>query len=60
MVAAADRDRPGQDQSALRRWLEDNDLAGVRGEPALAQLPEAEREPWRRLWADVADTLGTH
>jgi serine/threonine-protein kinase len=47
-----------QDLSTLRRWLEDPDLAGVRGEPALAQLPEAEREPWRRLWADVADTLG--
>jgi tetratricopeptide (TPR) repeat protein len=47
-----------QDLSTLRRWLEDPDLAGVRGEPALAQLPEAEREPWRRLWADVADALG--
>jgi hypothetical protein len=24
---------------------------------ALAKLPEPEREPWRKLWADVAATL---
>jgi tetratricopeptide (TPR) repeat protein len=43
---------------ALQHWLADPDLAGVRGEVALALLPEAERGGWRRLWADVADTLG--
>jgi hypothetical protein len=31
-------------------------LCQVRGE-ALAKLPEAERQAWRQLWADVADTL---
>jgi hypothetical protein len=40
----------------LRYWLEDPHFAGVRGPDALARLPEAERQAWRRLWADVADT----
>jgi serine/threonine protein kinase/Flp pilus assembly protein TadD len=56
----AETDKP-QDWAALRQtlrhWQDDGDLAGVRGEPALARLPPAEREPWRRLWADVAATL---
>ena len=29
-------------------------LAGVRDRDELAKLPNAEREPWQRLWADVA------
>jgi hypothetical protein len=29
----------------------------VRGPEALARLPQAEREGWRKLWADVAATL---
>jgi hypothetical protein len=28
-----------------------------RGPEALARLPEAERQEWQKLWADVADTL---
>jgi Flp pilus assembly protein TadD len=42
--------------SVLQHWLVDPDLAGVRGPEALARLPEAERQPWRKLWADVAAT----
>jgi hypothetical protein len=40
-------------------WLVDPDLAGVRdpGEPGLAKLPDAEQEPWRKLWADVVEAL---
>jgi serine/threonine-protein kinase len=38
-------------------WLADADFAGVRGPEALAQLPEAERPAWQKLWADVAHTL---
>jgi serine/threonine-protein kinase len=38
----------------LTHWLEDADLASVRGEQSLAALPDAEREGWRKLWADVA------
>jgi hypothetical protein len=41
----------------LRHWLEDTDFAGVRGPEALAKLPEMEREPWQKLWDDVAKTL---
>jgi hypothetical protein len=40
----------------LRHWQQDADLAGVRGD-ALAKLREAERRPWRRLWADVEHIL---
>jgi tetratricopeptide (TPR) repeat protein len=39
----------------MRHWLEDADFAGVRGENALSRLPDVERQPWRQLWADVAD-----
>jgi hypothetical protein len=38
-------------------WKRDPDLAGVRGEAALAKLPEAERQGWRTLWADVEQVL---
>jgi serine/threonine-protein kinase len=40
----------------MRHWQQDADFAGVRGE-VLARLPEAERQPWQKLWADVADLL---
>jgi hypothetical protein len=41
----------------LQHWLEDPDLADVRGPQALAILPESERRLWQTLWDDVADTL---
>jgi serine/threonine protein kinase/Flp pilus assembly protein TadD len=41
----------------MRHWLADTDFAGVRGPQALAKLPEAERQPWRNLWSDVAGLL---
>ena len=44
-------------QRTLRHWQQDPDLAGVRDEIALAQLPEPERQPWRKLWADVEVVL---
>jgi hypothetical protein len=37
----------------LRHWQADPDFTGVRGPAALAQLPEAERATWQRLWAEV-------
>jgi tetratricopeptide (TPR) repeat protein/tRNA A-37 threonylcarbamoyl transferase component Bud32 len=43
-------------QQVLRHWKEDTDLAGVRGD-ALAKLPEAEREPWKKLWEEVDGVL---
>jgi len=51
---------PTQNRPAIKQlahWLEGPDFNGVRGAAALAKLPEAEREPWRVLWADVAATL---
>ena len=43
-------------QQTLRHWQQDADFAGVRGD-ALAKLPEAERQAWQQLWADVEQTL---
>jgi Flp pilus assembly protein TadD len=37
----------------LKHWQEDPDLAGVRDKSALEMLPEAERQQWQKLWADV-------
>jgi tetratricopeptide (TPR) repeat protein len=41
-------------QAALQHWQDDADLAGVRDKDALENLPEAERDAWRKLWDDVA------
>jgi tetratricopeptide (TPR) repeat protein len=41
----------------LKHWQTDSDLAGVHDAEALAKLPEAEREAWGKLWADVAELL---
>jgi tetratricopeptide (TPR) repeat protein len=34
-------------------WQGNSDFAGVRGEQALAGLPEAERAEWQKLWREV-------
>jgi hypothetical protein len=41
----------------LQDWLWDSRFDGVRGPDALARLPEAERQAWQKLWADIADAL---
>jgi serine/threonine-protein kinase len=41
----------------LQHWQQDTDFAGVRDPATLARLPEAERQEWQKLWADVAETL---
>jgi tetratricopeptide (TPR) repeat protein len=38
---------------ALEHWKVDTELAGVRDPDALARVPEAERQEWYSLWADV-------
>jgi tetratricopeptide (TPR) repeat protein len=43
-------------QKTLQLWQQDADFTGVRGD-ALARLPEAERQPWQQLWAEVEQTL---
>jgi tetratricopeptide (TPR) repeat protein len=50
-------DRSARATQALQHWQVDADLAGVRGPEALAKLPEAERQPWQKLWQDVSKTL---
>src|SRR5262249_49477840 len=40
-------------KTPLAHWKDDVDLAGLRDPDALAKLPEAEREEYRKLWADV-------
>jgi tetratricopeptide (TPR) repeat protein len=42
---------------AMTRWSTALDLGGVRDSEALAKLPDAEREEWRALWADVEALL---
>ncbi len=49
---SAEADRAAA-QRTLRRWQYDPDLAGVRDPAALGKLPDAERDAWRQLWADV-------
>jgi tetratricopeptide (TPR) repeat protein len=38
-------------------WQTDPALASVRDPIELAKLPDAEREQWQRLWADVAELV---
>jgi tetratricopeptide (TPR) repeat protein len=42
---------------SLTNWQTEPDLASVRDETALAQLPPAERQDWQQLWSDVAQLL---
>jgi tetratricopeptide (TPR) repeat protein len=41
----------------LRRWQTDSDLASLRDDVALANLPAAEAEVYRKLWGDVRALL---
>jgi tetratricopeptide (TPR) repeat protein len=45
-------------RQAMQTWQKAVELASVRGDAALAKLPDAEREAWRKLWNDVAALLG--
>jgi serine/threonine protein kinase/tetratricopeptide (TPR) repeat protein len=42
-------------RGAMRHWQNDSDFDGVRGDAALAMLPEAERREWRSIWQEVRD-----
>jgi serine/threonine protein kinase/Flp pilus assembly protein TadD len=37
----------------MGHWLQDKDLDRVRGPEALANLPDAERQEWQKLWTEV-------
>jgi hypothetical protein len=41
----------------LRHWQQGADLAGIRDKAGLDNLPDDERQQWRRLWDDVAALL---
>jgi hypothetical protein len=47
-----DKARPAVAKT-MQHWLADPDFAGVRGDAALAKLPEVEHPPWQKLWAEV-------
>jgi hypothetical protein len=42
----------------MQTWQKAAELASVRDDAALAKLPRAERDMWRKLWNDVAELLG--
>ena len=42
---------------SLSAWQTDPALTSVRDQAALRKLPDAEREPWQRLWMDVATLI---
>src|SRR5262249_37869838 len=44
---------PAPAVKALEQWQRAPELAEVRDEEALADLSAAERDAWRKLWADV-------
>jgi tetratricopeptide (TPR) repeat protein len=44
-------------QRTLAHWQQDPDLASLRDKDALAKLPEAEREAWKKLWQEVEALL---
>jgi serine/threonine protein kinase/Tfp pilus assembly protein PilF len=52
MDKSADKAGPEITQR-LQYWLQDTDFTGVRGQEALAKLPEAERGDWQKLWEEV-------
>ena len=42
-------------QQTMQIWQRDTDFDGVRGEEAVAKLPESERRDWQKLWEEVAE-----
>jgi tetratricopeptide (TPR) repeat protein/tRNA A-37 threonylcarbamoyl transferase component Bud32 len=55
---ARDPSKAGSRVGLLRHCLGDPDFNGVRGE-GIDKLPEDEREGWRTLWNEVANTLAS-
>ncbi|HTU19359.1 MAG TPA: family 16 glycoside hydrolase, partial [Gemmataceae bacterium] len=52
-LSGADVNTTREVRSNLRQWQKEPDLAGVRDDQAVAELPEAERPDWRNLWQEV-------
>jgi hypothetical protein len=52
----AERGEPTGKQTVRQRlahWRQDPNLVSVRDRSVLERLPEAQRQAWQRLWADV-------
>ena len=44
----------------LQHWKTDTDLAGIRDEAAIKDVPEEEQKALRAFWARVDAILATH
>jgi serine/threonine-protein kinase len=53
LLASANAQQRRAIVDTLKHWKQDADLAGVRDETALAELPAIECEGWKVLWARV-------
>jgi tetratricopeptide (TPR) repeat protein/tRNA A-37 threonylcarbamoyl transferase component Bud32 len=53
LLESANARQRGAIVKTLQHWHEDTDLGGIRDEKELARLPEAERNEWQSLWAEV-------
>jgi eukaryotic-like serine/threonine-protein kinase len=53
LLASSSSDLPQTVAKTMEHWRQDTDLAAVRDEAALVQLPVDEREAWKLLWANV-------
>jgi tetratricopeptide (TPR) repeat protein len=58
-ASEAKRLPPPEVRFALVPLTRSPDFASVRGAEALAQVPEAERERWKKLWADIDALLSS-
>jgi hypothetical protein len=56
-IDAGQIDDPDSLKRRLRDWKGDADLAGIRDDKVLVNLPAAEREACRALWAEVEALL---
>ncbi len=57
-LGSADAAAAAAARQKLAHALEDTDFASVRG-ASIDSLPEAERQPWRKVWSAIEDALQT-
>jgi eukaryotic-like serine/threonine-protein kinase len=53
LLASANRQQRQAIAGTLKHWQQDADLAGVRDQASLAELPKDEGEAWKSLWTNV-------
>jgi hypothetical protein len=57
LLAAATPESRALARERLAQWLVDPDLASLRDDAGLAELPESERRECRDLWAEASALL---